>query len=98
MKYLLISLLLLGSCGDIKKEFAPDEIEIHMTLRNSLKSLLELAIEEEVCHRIEEEGFECNIPEQLKHIEFTWVHDQYDTVKSKLTYCLKEECSEILDE
>lgn len=91
MKYVyLLACLTLVGCG---KEFAPDVIDVNARLDNGLKSLLELAIENEACDKIEAEGFPCNIPEQIRSIEFVWDHDEQGRpVDYHLKFCLKTNC------
>lgn len=93
MKYLffILSLSFVG-CGDIKRDLAPEVIVVENTLNNGLGELLEISIEEEACHLVEQEGFECNIPEQLDRIFFVWDHDSDNTITYKLHFCLKKDC------
>jgi len=92
MKYVcaLLTVFAISGCG---KEFAPDVLDIDGRLDNVLKGLLEIAIEGEACDKIEEEGFDCRIPEQVKSIKFTWQHDEAGRpVDYHLKFCLKENC------
>jgi len=90
-KILCLALCLTG-CGEIERTFAPDVIEIERTLDESLTNLLEVTLREEVCPSIEERDFECNIPEQIKSVEFTWLHNPEGEVVFKLKFCLKDNC------
>jgi hypothetical protein len=97
MKALMfIPFLMLASCG--KYELAPEVININGTLRPGLKSLLEMALEEEICHKVEREGFDCNIQEQMRFITFTWVHNPKKITEYDLEFCLKHACpAEVLE-
>lgn len=69
----------------------PDVINVEGILNKTMKSLLELAIEDEACEEVEAQGYECNIPEQLKSIEFSWDHEKNEVTYS-LDFCLKADC------
>ena len=71
---------------------APDVIVVENELSSDLQVLLELGIREAACEQIEAEGFECNIPEQIKSVKFEWVHDPGNSVVYNLEFCLKADC------
>lgn len=84
----LAGLLASSGCGAL----VPDVITIEDELDNGLQQLLELGIREEACSKIEKEGYDCNIPEQIHSIRFEWHHDPDNTVSYRLKFCLKENC------
>ena len=90
MKKLFLLSLLLAGCD--KATMAPDVISVENELDSNLQVLLEMGIQEAACEQIEAEGFECNIPEQIKSIKFEWVHDPDNSVVYSLKFCLKANC------
>lgn len=87
-------LLLLVGCGSPEQTFAPDVILVERNLAKPLREILEATIESELCAEVEDRGFECSIPAQLKSIRFEWLHNDRGTVRYGLEYCLKADCPE----